>query len=145
MNDKSTRNVYDRAVLVEIARLYYMKGESQADIAGRFQISRSLVSKLLKRAREEQLVHIEIETVKEEEPLMLESELLSRFGLKRVMVEPVISSEGQTLDVAVRIGARAARYMQSVLHNGMKIGIEWGTSLYHMVDQMDHLDIFSDL
>ncbi len=145
MNDKSTRNVYDRAVLVEIARLYYMKGESQADIAGRFQISRSLVSKLLKRAREEQLVHIEIETGKEEEPLMLESELLSRFGLKRVMVEPVISSEGQTLDVAVRIGARAARYMQSVLHNGMKIGIEWGTSLYHMVDQMDHLDIFSDL
>ncbi len=138
------QKIRERELLIEIARLYYMKEESQAEIAKRFAISRSLVSKLLKRSRNENLVHITIDPP-ENTNLQYESQLMKRFGLHRVIVESTKKADGLDHGVAERVGERAARYLETLLRDKLMIGIEWGTSLYHMIDQMHCIDSFSDI
>ena len=60
--------------LVEISRLYYEEGLTQAEIAGRLDISRPAVSKLLAEARIRGIVKIEIKS-----PLESNENLLRPF------------------------------------------------------------------
>ena len=53
-------SVHERAQLVAAARLYYESNLTQAQIAQRLNVSRPSVSKMLARARELGIVHIEI-------------------------------------------------------------------------------------
>ncbi|MCF7942174.1 MAG: hypothetical protein K9M84_11210 [Spirochaetia bacterium] len=129
------KNHQEREMLLEIARLYYMEERSQAQIAQRFDISRSLVSKLLKRARNEHLVTISLQKPRERHHRHA-SAIIDRFGMRDVLIEPNAETPGDTQDLAQRVGSRAARYLESVLKPDMSIGIEWGTSLYHMIDQV---------
>jgi len=129
------KNHQEREMLLEIARLYYMEERSQAQIAQRFDISRSLVSKLLKRARNEHLVTISLQKPRERHHRHA-SVIMERFGMKDVLIEPNAETPGDAQDLAQRVGSRGARYLESVLRPDMSIGIEWGTSLYHMIDQV---------
>ena len=52
----------ERTDLVNVARLYYEQGLTQDQVAKRIGVSRPLVSKMLTRAREAGIVHIEIRT-----------------------------------------------------------------------------------
>ncbi len=52
----------DRELLKEILRLYHTECRSYSEIANRF--SRSLIARLLKRSREEDIVRISIDTPK---------------------------------------------------------------------------------
>ena len=53
---------WDRQLLGKIARLYYEDGQTQAQIAERFGISRPIVSRKLAEAREAGIVKIFIDT-----------------------------------------------------------------------------------
>ena len=44
--------------LVNVARMYYEQDRTQSEIADRYGISRPMVSKLLKEARDLSLIHI---------------------------------------------------------------------------------------
>jgi DNA-binding transcriptional regulator LsrR (DeoR family) len=49
------------ATLVQVATLYYEDGKSQQEIADQMGVSRSLVALYLKRAREQNIVRIQID------------------------------------------------------------------------------------
>jgi len=51
-------NNKDLSLLAEIAHMYYEEGAKQSEVAEAFNISRSLVSKYLSRARESGIVEI---------------------------------------------------------------------------------------
>ena len=83
-------------MLLQIARLYYEKGETQQEIATKLNISRPQVSRYLQQAREMGVVQIRIVDPREvcEE---LGRELKERFGLRDVLVVPLATTEPEEL------------------------------------------------
>ena len=73
-----------RDFLVEVAKLYYEQDLSQAEIAGRFDISRSLVSHLLKLSRQQGIVEIRINDTRSRTVAAAATAVLAlRAGIRR--------------------------------------------------------------
>ena len=120
----------DLAFLADVAALYYEKELSQSEIGRKIGRSRSMVSRLLREAREQGLVEIRIR-----HPLKtdtwLEDQLIETFGLKaaRVLAEP--PDEHSML--LARLGALGAHVLQEYLRDNARVGIGWGTAVYELV------------
>jgi DNA-binding transcriptional regulator LsrR (DeoR family) len=119
--------------MAKVARMYYIQGIRQQGITERLQVHQSTVSRLLKRAREANLVRFSVTTP----PGIfskLEDQLITSFALKDVVVVDG-SSEEETL---VRdLGAATAYYLETTTKPGTKMGISsWSRSLFAMVDAL---------
>ena len=135
--DRPDRN--DLLVLAEVARQYYLDDLTQEQIARRLGISRSNVSRLLKEARERGVVEIRVHhpyrTLPEaEEALRQELGLRDCLVLAESAAEP---SQDPPSDVPHRLGALAARYLDEHLAEGTRIGVGWGSTVYHVVTSGD--------
>ena len=120
-----------RDFLIKIAKMYYLEGLSQQEIADKVAASRSNISKVLKTCRDLKLVEIRINDTSSS-GLLLQNEMKELFRLSQVIVVPT----GDTPEATVlHLGRAAADLLQSLLDNGMSIGMSWGSSLYHMVRQ----------
>jgi deoxyribonucleoside regulator len=118
-----------RDYLVEIAKLYYEEDLSQQEIAGRYGISRSTVSNLLKLCRDQGVVEIRIND-SSSETVRMERELCARFSLTAAIVVP---SNPDPEQAKVHVGRAAASLVEPRLVDGARIGISWGTTLYQLV------------
>jgi DNA-binding transcriptional regulator LsrR (DeoR family) len=120
----------DPATLVAAARLYYLQGASQAEVAEQLRTSRSNVSRMLTEAQKQGIVEIRINDpagrVNE-----LEDELRSQFGLRDVRVAHVAPAAG--LRVEDQVGTQAARLLVENLKDSMIVAISWGHALQSMV------------
>jgi DNA-binding transcriptional regulator LsrR (DeoR family) len=116
---------------VSLARRYYIDEKSQQEIAGEFGLSRPTVSNLLKKCRESGIVQIKIQDGSPRSTA-LGDELKKRYQLSHAVIVP--ASEDAAMIRTV--GAEAADYTSSLLRDQIKIGIAWGTTLYHMVHQL---------
>ena len=126
-----------RDMLVDIARRYYIDEASQQEIAREFSISRPTVSNILKQCRETGIVEIRIN---ESSAFTrgIRDRLLGRFPVKDIIIVP----DGGDAQAALgRAGAEAAELASALIHDGMNVGIAWGTSLFQMVHHMEHLDV----
>lgn len=114
--------------LAKVGALYYLQGHTQQQIADRLCVSRPTVSRMIKEARERGIVAI---TVAHVDGLAadLEGALESRYGLSEAVVADVAEGE----DVAARLGAAAAGYLERRLGPGDTVGVTWGTTLREMV------------
>ncbi len=119
----------DDNLLISIAKLYYVEGLSQQEIADRISVSRPTVSNLLKRCKEEGIVEIRI---KETNSLLyaLQREIKSSFGLREVVVVPSSPDEWITVE---ETGRAAAELLARSLKDGTRIGISWGVTTYKAV------------
>jgi deoxyribonucleoside regulator len=110
--------------LIDIARRFYLSGQSQIEIARSVGLDASTVSRYLKRARDEGIVRVEIQR-----PRSLHGdlalELAQGFNLKRAVVVAGDSGPGSVKAVA----RAAADYVNSQLFNGMRLGLSWGRML----------------
>lgn len=123
----------DRNFLIQVAKRYYEEGLSQQEIARSFGISRPTVSNLLKQCREEKIVEIRIQESEDSLSGALSDRLRSRFGLKTVSLVPHSEDRGE---LQRRAGAAAAELLRSRLRDRIKIGVSWGSSLYHAVQAL---------
>ena len=119
--------------LAQVATWYYQDELSQSEIATRIGRSRSMVSRLLTEAREEGLVEIRIHF-----PLKrdagLEKRLEQTFGLTQARV---LAEAPDDYDLLLkRLGGLGALELQEHLHDGMDIGISWGTAVHAVVQAM---------
>lgn len=120
-------------LMAKVARMYYDQGIRQQEITERLNIHQSKVSRMLKRAREANIVRISIATPAGFFP-DLEDALESRFQLKEAVV---IDSDGEEDRVVRDLGAAAAFYVETTIKPKMVIGISsWSRSLFSMVDAM---------
>jgi deoxyribonucleoside regulator len=111
-------------MLVDLATRFYVAGQSQVEIARALGMDASTVSRYLKRARDEGIVHVEIHR-----PRSLHGdlalELASAFHLRKaVVVEEAPGAAGTDF-----VARAAADYVNSLLLNGMRLGLSWGRML----------------
>jgi DNA-binding transcriptional regulator LsrR (DeoR family) len=118
----------DRTSLVKAARMYFLDGRSQDDIARVIGTSRSNVSRMLTAARAQGVVEIRVhgQIARSGE---LEQALRERFGLAHVRV----ASFQPGMDAQEAAGELAARWLDETLCDGSVLGLSWGTSLQAMV------------
>jgi DNA-binding transcriptional regulator LsrR (DeoR family) len=124
-------------LMAKIAHLYYELGLRQPAIAAQLEHSQATVSRLLKRAREEGIVHISINQPQGAYP-ELEEAIQDTYGLRDVIVA---DSTGDSDDEILRgIGSAAAYYLETTLNQGEVVGISsWSETLLAMVRAMSPL------
>jgi DNA-binding transcriptional regulator LsrR (DeoR family) len=117
-----------REVIVKAARMYYLDGRAQDDIARVLGTSRSNVSRMLSAARDEGIVEIRVL-----DPLgrdaVLEDALRERFDLTDVRV----AAFHRGMDAPATVGDLAAVWLDEALRDGQVLALSWGTSLQAVV------------
>ena len=118
-------------LLAKVASMYYERDMTQNDIAAALELSRVKVHRLLKEARETQIVRILINwRIKRNEEL--ERRLRSRFGLK----DALALGGGATEDALLlrQIGQLAARCLEANLRDGAGLAICFGSTTYEVIN-----------
>src|SRR5437763_15918198 len=120
-------------LMTKVARLYYEHDMTQPEIAAQFDLSQAAVSRLLKRAKQEQIVRVTVNVPHGAYPA-LEEALQQMYGLKEAVVVDSIDQGDQSLR---DIGAAAAYYLETTVRAGDVIGISsWSATLLAMVDAL---------
>lgn len=118
-------------LLAKVASLYYEQDMTQTEIADRLGLSRVKVYRLLKQAREEQVVQIVIDWPISRDPV-LESELRRAFRLNTALV--LRAAENDATPTLRRLGQLCARYLEETLQDGMTMTVCVGRSTLEVVN-----------
>ncbi len=122
-------------LITKVARLYHERDLNQSEIAAQLNLSQSTVSRLLMRAKKEQIVRTLISVPSGAFPA-LEEALQAAYRLKDVVVVDCVEAD----DPMREIGAAAAYYLETTLNQREIIGISsWSSTLLAMVDAMHPL------
>ncbi len=123
------------SVIAEIARMYYVEGMSQLEIAELLFFSKAKVSRALKIAREQKIVEFHINFPLKQSTL-LEVELKRKFGLvDAVVVTDLYNNQNAEVSIK-RIGEMGAAYLDRILQDGDRVGLSWGRTMHQLVSQM---------
>ncbi|CEI83381.1 DeoR family transcriptional regulator [Oceanobacillus oncorhynchi subsp. incaldanensis] len=128
-------NIEERRLMTKVVKLYYLEGWTQTEIAKKINKSRPIVSKLLKQAKEKQIVEIYLKdsTV---HTVQLERELEQKYNLKEAIV--IESAHSGPELIMRKLGVVTARYIEKKLDQINTIGISWGTSVYAVVEAFQY-------
>jgi DNA-binding transcriptional regulator LsrR (DeoR family) len=121
VRDNSPRS---RELLVKAARMYYLDGRSQDDIARVLETSRSNVSRMLGTARTLGIVEIRIQDELGRDA-DLEQALARQFDLTHVRVAAFRPQQ----DPLAATSALAAEWLDNTLRDGQVLALSWGTAV----------------
>lgn len=114
------------AILADVAEMYFVEELTQAQIAKRVGVTRSMVSRMLTEARQKNIVNIKVERRFNFDE-SVQNELIDRFGLKQAAV--FIGYVDDHARYLSRVGAVAAEVIKPYLLPGIVLGTAWGTTL----------------
>src|SRR3954451_279646 len=117
-----------REQVVKAARMHFLDGRTQDDIARVLETSRSNVSRMLTAARSLGIVEIRIQDGLGRD-VDLEQALCERFGLAHVRVA-AFRAHG---DVVTAVASLAAEWLDGALRDGQTLGVSWGAALRAVV------------
>lgn len=121
-----------RDTMIMAAKMYYIDGLSQEEIAKAIHVSRPSVSRLLQACIKEGIVQIRIDDVssygKE-----LAKRIIDTFGIREVIVVPPGYSPETDKE---KVSQATAEYIESRLTPGMLVGIAWGTTINSIVQHI---------
>jgi DNA-binding transcriptional regulator LsrR (DeoR family) len=120
-------------LMAKVARMYYELGIRQREITARLNIHQSTISRLLKRARENNIVRISVSMPSGIFP-DLEEGLEAKYSLSEAIVVDCLPDE----QLMVKdLGSAAAFYLETTIKEGEVVGISsWSRNLLAMVDAM---------
>lgn len=127
MADESTE------LMTSVARMYYLDGRGQREIADIVGVSRSTVSRLLTGARERGIVRISVDEY-DPRDRELEAHLTKRFDLRHAIVIKTIGRA--TENVRRTIGYFAAGAASRLIHPDTVVGVAGGRTLGELVSYM---------
>jgi DNA-binding transcriptional regulator LsrR (DeoR family) len=128
------------ALLARAARLYYVEGRSQAEVASAIGVSRSNVSRVLAAAREQGIVEIRINDSFDRDP-SLEAALRGTFGL----AECLVASRNEFQASLLQVGGLGAAWVKENLPNAGTIALSWGSTVQAVVDSFEAEPIHTQL
>lgn len=121
-------------MLVKIAKLYYEEKMTQEEIAKEIFISRSQVSRALKKCVDKGIIEVVIKSPIER-TYNIEREFITKFNLLDVYISKSYSSQHES--IKKKTFQLAANYIRTFLKNKMSVGITWGKTLRGVVDEIN--------
>ena len=119
------------SLLADVAEMYYIEGKDQSDIALKYGVTRSMVSRMLTDARRQGIVEIKvIRPINSDHDL--EDAVKAKFGIESVFV--VSTDDTNPEKLLVNLGRAAADVLHKYLRAHLKIGVAWGTSISAAID-----------
>ena len=118
-------------LLAQVASLYYSEELTQDAIAAQLGLSRIKVYRLLKQARQEQVIQFTINWPLQRNQL-LEQALCERFALQAALV--LRSNPQDPQHTLQRLGAVGARYLEQILQDEMTLTVCLGRSTYEVIN-----------
>lgn len=131
-----------QSIILKSAHLYYVEKKTQKEIAQDLQISVPTVSRLLKKAESQAIVHFSIGHPFSD-CIELESKLKEKYKLKEVVVVPPTNEElkesksASDEELKKMVALEAARYVQRILTPSDYLGIAWGGTMYYMIQYLN--------
>jgi DNA-binding transcriptional regulator LsrR (DeoR family) len=127
-------NLYSEDRLRLAARLYYIDGLGQSEVAKFVKVSQAKVSRLLALARERGIVRI---TVADYEPrhTELEAQIRTRFGLTTVVVIKAFEGLADT-DLRKAVGHFASGVLNGLVKPSDIVAIAGGRTIYELVQHL---------
>lgn len=120
------------------AKLYYLTGLGQAEVAEELGVSRPTVSKLLKYAKERGFVVIEVHDPRESSGEVAER-LMKRFRPHGVREVRVVEAPRDRLDELMReLGRAGADMLMREVQDGDKVGVSWGRTMYALAKSLEY-------
>ncbi|WMS44608.1 sugar-binding transcriptional regulator [Acuticoccus sp. MNP-M23] len=121
-------------MIARVAQMYHLEHQRQADIAKHLRISQATVSRMLKRAQEEEIVRTTVVSPSGTYA-DLEADLRRVFGIAEAIV--VECTEDRDRAIMTRIGEAAAHFLEATLQPGEIIGVSsWSETILKMVDNI---------
>ncbi|WP_392566759.1 sugar-binding transcriptional regulator [Utexia brackfieldae] len=127
----------DSELLTEIAVAYYQHEQTQEEIAKRFNISRIKVGRLLKKARAEGIVEINVKY----HPIFssrIEQQFLQHFNLKRALI--AVDHQDET-EQRQQVASLVTNYLSTLLKNGMTVAVGQGRNVAAVAS---HIGVFPE-
>ena len=126
--------VNELRLVARAAQMYHVEGRRQAEIAKHLRISQATVSRMLKRALDEEIVRTTI-VAPPGIYTELEAGLRDSFNLPEAIV--VECSEDRDGAIMARIGEAAAQFLEVTLQTDEVIGVSsWSETILKMVDNI---------
>ncbi|RYH08450.1 sugar-binding transcriptional regulator [Tropicimonas sp. IMCC6043] len=126
--------VNELRLITRVAQMYHLEGRRQAEIAQHLRMSQATVSRMLKKAQEEEIVRTTIVAPSGTFP-ELEKGIREKFGLPEAIV--VECAEDSPASIMARIGEAGAHFLEATLQSGEIIGVSsWSETILKMVDNI---------
>lgn len=121
-------------MIARVAQMYHVENRRQAEIAKHLRMSQATVSRMLKRAQQEEIVRTSV-TSPTGTYAELEAGLRQTFDLDEAIV--VECSEDREGAIMARIGEAAAHFVEATLQPDEVIGVSsWSETILKMVDNI---------
>lgn len=132
------REVEELNKLAELGWRYYIREQSQKEIAVAMGITQPEVSTGLKNAKEKGIIKITVHPYFTED---LREKILGRFPhLQEVLIAPFVESERNGAGMFSQgMGDMAARFLLGNLHHGARIGVSCGQTVGSVIDSVGAL------
>ena len=125
-------------LMSRVARMYHEQDMRQSEIAQELALSQATVSRLLKRAHQEEIVRITVSVPNGVYP-ELEDALISRYSLRHVVVVDCTDPENEE-EILSSLGAAAAHFLETSIKQNEYIGISsWSATLLGLVNAMHQI------
>ena len=123
-------NQDEKDLLVEVSVMYYLENMTQSEIAKKLYMSRPKVSRLLHKAKEENIVDIRI-NYDSNEFSRIKRKLRQLFKVDNIIVVKTLNKEEDTIR---ELGYAAANELKYQLSDNLTIGMSWGRTIKSTVD-----------
>lgn len=124
-------------LIARVAQMYHVEHKRQSEIAETLRMSQATVSRMLKRAEQEDIVRTTV-IPPQGSFADLETAMRARFGLTEVIV--VDATEDRDGAVMARIGEAAAHFLEVTLQQDEIIGVSsWSQTILKMVENIHPL------
>ncbi|MFZ3150081.1 MAG: sugar-binding transcriptional regulator [Anaerolineaceae bacterium] len=119
-------------LLADVAEMYYLDGESQAEISTQIGVTRSMVSRMLIEARDLGIVKIQIDR-----PLRVNHELAELLCQRFNLTQAVVVDLNFKQPLLTTLGKAAAKLLVENLRPNQVLGTSWGTAISATVDELN--------
>lgn len=129
----------DVNLIYKVAVKFYIEGRSQVEIAQSENLSRATICRLLRIARDMNMVHIDVTMPKVQPPSpRMAEELANALDLSEVIMAPVVMGEASEEALLRSTTATAAAHMPRLISDSYMVGVGWGRSVYGTALQLPY-------
>ncbi|MFV0396313.1 MAG: sugar-binding transcriptional regulator, partial [Coprobacillaceae bacterium] len=130
-----------RKILSQVAYMHFVEGKSQSIIAEELGIYRTTISRMIKQAREEGVVEIQIKDF-DSKIYALESYIKEMYGLQYINIVPTEYKQSE-VDKNQNLAKQAADFLKQKIEANQVVGVSWGSTLGNTIANIESKKITS--